>query len=64
MISIYDLALCSLAEQLESIRESLDERGASALTLFLECKKVNNFSLEKCQICYYDGWKLTCDNLQ
>ncbi|XP_065861529.1 phosphoglucan, water dikinase, chloroplastic isoform X3 [Euphorbia lathyris] len=29
----------SLAEQLESIRESLDERGRSALTLFLECKK-------------------------
>ncbi|GMY32182.1 phosphoglucan, water dikinase, chloroplastic [Fagus crenata] len=29
----------SLAEQLESIRESMDERGLSALTLFLECKK-------------------------
>lgn len=29
----------SLAEQLESIKESLDERGHSALTLFLECKK-------------------------
>ncbi|XP_021646035.2 phosphoglucan, water dikinase, chloroplastic isoform X2 [Hevea brasiliensis] len=43
----------SLAEQLESIRESLDERGLSALTLFLECKKnldtseesSNNFQL-------------------
>ncbi|KAF9669487.1 hypothetical protein SADUNF_Sadunf14G0112600 [Salix dunnii] len=29
----------SLAEQLVSIRESLDERGCSALTLFLDCKK-------------------------
>ncbi|KAJ4723049.1 phosphoglucan, water dikinase, chloroplastic-like [Melia azedarach] len=29
----------SLAEQLESIRESLDERSVSALTLFLESKK-------------------------
>ncbi|KDP32558.1 hypothetical protein JCGZ_13108 [Jatropha curcas] len=29
----------SLAEQLESVRDSLDERGLSALTLFLECKK-------------------------
>lgn len=29
----------SLAEQLESIKESLDERGLSALTLFLENKK-------------------------
>lgn len=29
----------SLAEQLDSIRESLDEQAASALTLFLECKK-------------------------
>ncbi|XP_050236543.1 phosphoglucan, water dikinase, chloroplastic isoform X2 [Mercurialis annua] len=29
----------SLTEQLESIKESLDERGVSALTLFLECKK-------------------------
>ncbi|GAV57540.1 CBM_20 domain-containing protein/PPDK_N domain-containing protein [Cephalotus follicularis] len=29
----------SLVEQLESIRESLDERGLTALTLFLECKK-------------------------
>ncbi|KAJ8755383.1 hypothetical protein K2173_019181 [Erythroxylum novogranatense] len=29
----------SLAEQLESIRESLDERGISALTLFLDCKQ-------------------------
>ncbi|KAK3204499.1 hypothetical protein Dsin_018545 [Dipteronia sinensis] len=29
----------SLGEQLESIRESLDERGLSAVTLFLECKK-------------------------
>ncbi|TKY50532.1 Phosphoglucan, water dikinase [Spatholobus suberectus] len=29
----------SLAEQLESIRESMDEYGSSALTSFLECKK-------------------------
>nr|POF10157.1 phosphoglucan, water dikinase, chloroplastic [Quercus suber] len=29
----------SLAEQLESISESMDERGLPALTLFLECKK-------------------------
>ncbi|KAG7029097.1 Phosphoglucan, water dikinase, chloroplastic [Cucurbita argyrosperma subsp. argyrosperma] len=29
----------SLAEQLESIKESVDERGLSALTYFLECKK-------------------------
>ncbi|XVF65426.1 hypothetical protein PTKIN_Ptkin09bG0248300 [Pterospermum kingtungense] len=29
----------SLTEQLESIRESLDERGVSALAMFLECKK-------------------------
>ncbi|KAJ6873727.1 phosphoglucan [Populus alba x Populus x berolinensis] len=29
----------SLAEQLVSIRESLDERGCSALTLFMDCKK-------------------------
>lgn len=29
----------SLAEQLESISESMDERGLSALALFLECKK-------------------------
>ncbi|KAK1593005.1 hypothetical protein Q3G72_034339 [Acer saccharum] len=29
----------SLGEQLESIRQSLDERVLSALTLFLECKK-------------------------
>lgn len=31
---------CSLAEQLESIKESFDERSLSALSLFLECKKV------------------------
>lgn len=31
---------CSLAEQLESIRESLDKRSISALTSFLEYKKV------------------------
>lgn len=37
MILGYD----SLAEQLESIKESLDERGMSALSSFLECKKVN-----------------------
>ncbi|WCJ27521.1 Phosphoglucan water dikinase chloroplastic [Euphorbia peplus] len=36
----------SLAEQLESIRESLDERGRSALTLFLECKKNLDTSAE------------------
>ncbi|KAG4126054.1 hypothetical protein ERO13_D10G133800v2 [Gossypium hirsutum] len=29
----------SLTEQLESIRESLDERGIAALVMFLECKK-------------------------
>ncbi|XVF37860.1 hypothetical protein REPUB_Repub20aG0047400 [Reevesia pubescens] len=29
----------SLTEQLESIRESLNERGISALAMFLECKK-------------------------
>ncbi|XP_022722471.1 phosphoglucan, water dikinase, chloroplastic-like [Durio zibethinus] len=29
----------SLTEQLESIRESLDEQGISALAMFLECKK-------------------------
>ncbi|KAL7219749.1 hypothetical protein ACSBR2_012751 [Camellia fascicularis] len=29
----------SLAEQLESIKDSLDERSLSALSLFLECKK-------------------------
>ncbi|PSS35912.1 Phosphoglucan, water dikinase [Actinidia chinensis var. chinensis] len=29
----------SLAEQLESVKESLDERSLSALSLFLECKK-------------------------
>ncbi|XWS09268.1 hypothetical protein CRYUN_Cryun40dG0071300 [Craigia yunnanensis] len=29
----------SLTEQLESIRESLDEQGVSALAMFLECKK-------------------------
>ncbi|MBA0858049.1 hypothetical protein Goshw_020771 [Gossypium schwendimanii] len=29
----------SLTEQLESLRESLDERGVSALAAFLECKK-------------------------
>ncbi|GLU18569.1 hypothetical protein SLE2022_348620 [Rubroshorea leprosula] len=29
----------SLAEQLESIRDSLDDRGISALMMFLECKK-------------------------
>ena len=34
------LCYCSLAEKLESIRESLDERGISALSLFLECRKV------------------------
>ncbi|XP_061961632.1 phosphoglucan, water dikinase, chloroplastic-like [Populus nigra] len=36
----------SLAEQLVSIRESLDERGCSALTLFMDCKK-NLDSAEK-----------------
>ena len=34
--------MCSLAEQLESIKESLNERGLSALSLFLESKKVNS----------------------
>ncbi|XVF84500.1 hypothetical protein PTKIN_Ptkin17bG0041700 [Pterospermum kingtungense] len=29
----------SLTEELESIRESLDERGIAALSMFLECKK-------------------------
>ncbi|KAE8022924.1 hypothetical protein FH972_008685 [Carpinus fangiana] len=32
----------SLTEQLESIRESMDERGHSALRLFLECKRSLN----------------------
>lgn len=32
--------LCSLVEQLDSIKESLDEKGLSALTLFLQQKKV------------------------
>lgn len=39
MISL--LSCCSLAEQLESISESMDEHGISALNLFLECKKVD-----------------------
>ncbi|PON66919.1 Glucoamylase, starch-binding [Parasponia andersonii] len=34
----------SLAEQLESIKASLDERGLSTLTLFLECKKQDHGS--------------------
>ncbi|KAJ0035004.1 hypothetical protein Pint_25631 [Pistacia integerrima] len=37
---------CSLAEQLDIIRESLDAQGISALTLFLDCKK-NLDSLEE-----------------
>ncbi|KAH7573367.1 hypothetical protein JRO89_XS03G0130200 [Xanthoceras sorbifolium] len=40
----------SLGEQLESIRESLDERGLSALTLFLECKKSLDGSEESSNI--------------
>lgn len=36
----------SLSEQLESIRESLDERGLSALTLFLEEKRTLDASEE------------------
>lgn len=32
---------CSLAEQLESTKESFDEKNLSALSLFLECKKVS-----------------------
>ncbi|KAJ0092874.1 hypothetical protein Patl1_26203 [Pistacia atlantica] len=37
---------CSLAEQLDIIRESLDAQGISTLTLFLDCKK-NLDSLEE-----------------
>lgn len=36
---------CSLAEQLDLIRESLDAQGISALTLFLDCKKVGQWFL-------------------
>lgn len=35
----------SLAEQLESIKESFDEKNLEALDLFLECKKVSLFTL-------------------
>lgn len=35
----------SLAEQLESIKESFDEKNLEALDLFLECKKVSSFIL-------------------
>ncbi|KDO57834.1 hypothetical protein CISIN_1g015140mg [Citrus sinensis] len=38
----------SLAEQLDSIRESLDEQAASALSSFLECKKVSHCFLLGC----------------
>ncbi|KAK9177817.1 hypothetical protein WN943_027006 [Citrus x changshan-huyou] len=38
----------SLAEQLDSIRESLDEQAASALSSFLECKKTRNVLVDYC----------------
>jgi len=41
MISFINLLYCSLAEQLESIYESMDEYGMSALNSFFECKKVH-----------------------
>lgn len=34
----------SLAEQLESIKESFDEKNLEALDLFLQCKKVSPFT--------------------
>ncbi|XP_002518612.2 phosphoglucan, water dikinase, chloroplastic [Ricinus communis] len=40
----------SLAEQLESVRESLDERDLSALKLFLECKKNLDTSQESSNV--------------
>ncbi|KAE8658422.1 Phosphoglucan [Hibiscus syriacus] len=36
----------SLTEQLESLRESLDERGISALDMFLVCKKITDAAKE------------------
>lgn len=36
----------SLTEQLESVRDSLDERGVSALSLFLECKQSSDSAKE------------------
>ncbi|XP_050372459.1 phosphoglucan, water dikinase, chloroplastic [Argentina anserina] len=40
----------SLAEQLESIQESIDDKGRSALTLFLECKKDLDASAESSKV--------------
>ncbi|KAM5569788.1 phosphoglucan, water dikinase, chloroplastic [Rosa sericea] len=40
----------SLAEQLESIKESIDDKGRSALTLFLECKKGLDASAESSKV--------------
>ena len=34
------VSCCSLTEQLESMKISMDERGLSALKLFFECKEV------------------------
>ncbi|CAN0898658.1 Phosphoglucan, water dikinase, chloroplastic [Linum grandiflorum] len=40
----------SLAEQLESIRESFDDKGLSALRLFLDCKKILDASKQSTNI--------------
>ncbi|KAG5121497.1 hypothetical protein JHK84_039837 [Glycine max] len=39
MVSHMALSCCSLAKQLESIHESMDKYGISAINSFLECKK-------------------------
>lgn len=45
---------CSLAEQLESIKESFDQTSLSTLSLFFECKKVDfSLSFIICFICRY-----------
>lgn len=36
------VSCCSLTEQLDSMKISMDERGLSALSLFFECKRVSS----------------------
>ncbi|XP_038701840.1 phosphoglucan, water dikinase, chloroplastic isoform X2 [Tripterygium wilfordii] len=48
----------SLAEQLQSIKESLDEQGLSVLALFLECKKSLDASVKTTDI--LEIMKTTC----
>jgi phosphoglucan,water dikinase len=54
----------SLTEQLDSIKESFDEKNSAALSLFLECKKGLDNMEEQSNILEGDGMKLLMRTIQ